>query len=56
MAKTKDSSREFYNRESDGLRQRRLKDENRWKFDPNKDYKSGDDDEDDNLYEEEDNW
>lgn len=38
------------NRDSDGLRQRRLKEEARWKFNPNADYSS----EEDNEYEEED--
>lgn len=37
-----------FNRESDGLKQRRLKDESRWKFNPNADYSS------DNFTEEED--
>ena len=32
-----------FNRESDGLKQRRLKDESRWKFNPNADYSSEDD-------------
>ena len=33
-----------FNRESDGLKQRRLKDESRWKFNPNADYTSQDED------------
>ena len=32
--------------DSDGLKQRRLKEENRWRFNPNQDYKSDDEDED----------
>lgn len=32
-----------FNRESDGLKQRRLKDESRWKFNPNADYSSDED-------------
>lgn len=31
-----------FNRESDGLKQRRLKDESRWKFNPNANYSSDD--------------
>ena len=31
-----------FNRESDGLKQRRLKDESRWKFNPNQEYASDD--------------
>lgn len=31
-----------FNRESDGLKQRRLKDESRWKFNPNQEYESDD--------------
>ena len=39
MAKSKNyDSREYYNRESEGLRQRRLKEESRWKFNPNQEY------------------
>jgi hypothetical protein len=43
-----------YNRESDGLKQRRLKEKSRWKFNPNKSYESEDDfDEDiEDLYDE----
>ena len=36
-----------YRGESDGLKQRRLKEENRWRFNPNQDYKSDDEDEGD---------
>lgn len=32
-----------FNRESEGLKQRRLKDESRWKFNPTADYSSQDD-------------
>jgi hypothetical protein len=32
-----------YSRNSDGLKQRRLKDEARWKFNPNADYSEEDD-------------
>jgi hypothetical protein len=32
-----------YSRNSEGLKQRRLKDENRWKFNPNEEYVSDDD-------------
>jgi len=39
-----------YSRNSEGLKQRRLKNESRWKFNPNSDYSS----EDDNVFEEED--
>jgi hypothetical protein len=54
MAKSKNyDSRDYYNRESEGLKQRRLKAEGRWKFNPNQDYKTEDDDEDDEFYEEE---
>jgi hypothetical protein len=40
-----------YNRNSEGLKQRRLKDESRWKFNPNDSYES-----DDDLVDEEENW
>ena len=55
MAKSKGyESREYYNRDSDGLKHRRLKEENRWKFNPNQDYTLDDDnDEDEEFYEEE---
>jgi hypothetical protein len=33
-----------YNRNSEGLKQRRLKDESRWKFNPNDSYESDEDD------------
>ena len=46
MAKSRYDSREFYNRESDGLKQRRLKEESRWKFNPNQDYAQTDEDDD----------
>lgn len=55
MAKSKNfDSREYYNRESEGLRQRRLKEESRWRFNPNANYSSEEDDdlEDDVLDEE----
>ena len=32
-----------YNRNSEGLKQRRLKDESRWKFNPNADYSNDED-------------
>lgn len=41
-----------YRGESDGLKQRRLKEENRWKFNPNKDYSEYNNDDED-IYEEE---
>ena len=41
-----------YNRNSEGLKQRRLKDESRWKFNPNADYSS----EDDEVIDEEEDW
>ena len=31
-----------FNRESDGLKQRRLKDESRWKYNPNQTFESDD--------------
>ena len=31
-----------YNRNSEGLKQRRLKEESRWKFNPNQEYESDD--------------
>ena len=34
-----------YNRNSEGLKQRRLKDESRWKFNPNASYESEDEEE-----------
>jgi len=43
-AKKKNEFREKdYSRNSEGLKQRRLKDESRWKFNPNADYSSEDD-------------
>lgn len=39
-----------FGRNSEGLRQRRLKDESRWKFNPNESYESEDDLEDDEEY------
>jgi hypothetical protein len=43
-AKKKNEFREKdYSRNSEGLKQRRLKDESRWKFNPNSDYSSDDD-------------
>lgn len=41
-----------YNRNSEGLKQRRLKDEARWKFNPNEEYSDNDfqDDEEDYDY------
>jgi len=40
-AKKKNEFREKdYSRNSEGLKQRRLKDESRWKFNPNADYSS----------------
>jgi hypothetical protein len=43
-----------YSRNSEGLKQRRLKDEKRWKFNPNEDYSKDAEYEDDDFYEEED--
>lgn len=40
-----------YRGDSDGLKQRRLKEENRWKFNPNKDY-SEYENEDQDIYDE----
>lgn len=45
MAKSRYDSREYYNRESDGLKQRRLKEESRWRFNPKQDYSSDEEDE-----------
>ena len=42
-----------FNRETDGLKQRRLKDETRWKFNPNETYTTEDDQDDEDEYE---NW
>ena len=40
--------------DSDGLKQRRLKEESRWKFNPNQDYNSeNDDNEDEDFFDEE---
>jgi hypothetical protein len=47
MAKSRYDSRDYYNRESEGLKQRRLKEESRWKFNPNQDYSSNEDDDSD---------
>ena len=45
MAKKKNEFREKdYSRNSEGLKQRRLKNESRWKFNPNSDYNVEDDD------------
>ena len=41
-----------YSRNSEGLKQRRLKNEARWKFNPNSDYSS----EEDDTIDEEDDW
>ena len=52
-AKKKNEFREKdYSRNSEGLKQRRLKDESRWKFNPNETYDSEDDvlDEEDWFY------
>lgn len=44
-AKKKNEFREKdYSRNSEGLRQRRLKNESRWKFNPNASYETEDDD------------
>jgi hypothetical protein len=43
MAKSNYKSRDYYNRESEGLRQRRLKEESRWRFNPNQEPKTEDD-------------
>ena len=43
------SEKKNYNRESDGLRQRRLKEESRWKYNPNQKFDSDVMDEED-LY------
>ena len=40
-----------YNRNSEGLKQRRLKNESRWKFNPNESYES-----DDDVLDEEEDW
>ena len=52
-AKKKNEFREKdYSRNSEGLKQRRLKDESRWKFNPNESYESEDDlIEDEEFYE-----
>ncbi len=51
MAKKKNEFREKdYSRNSEGLKQRRLKNESRWRFNPNASYES----EDDEVLEEED--
>ena len=42
--------------DSDGLKQRRLKEESRWKFNPNQDYTSGNDDEDEDLFDDEEEY
>lgn len=45
-----------FNRDSEGLKRRRLKDENRWKFNPNESYESDNDlyyDDEDDFYDEE---
>jgi hypothetical protein len=47
MAKSRYDSRDYCNRESEGLKQRRLKEESRWKFNPNQDYSSNEDDDSD---------
>ena len=39
--------------DSDGLKHRRLKEESRWKFNPNQDYTSEDNDQDEDFFEEE---
>lgn len=49
MAKSRYDSRDYYNRESDGLKQRRLKEEGRWKFNPNATYSAEDDSEEDDV-------
>jgi hypothetical protein len=50
--KLKEEREKQYNRNSEGLKQRRLKDESRWKFNPNADYSS----EDDDVIDEEEDW
>jgi len=40
-----------YNRNSDGLKQRRLKDESRWRFNPNESYESEEPLYDEDLFE-----
>ena len=46
-----------FNRDNEGLKQRRLKDEARWRFNPNANYSKDDDDyEDDDFDEEEENY
>lgn len=42
-----------YSRNSEGLKQRRLKNESRWKFNPNESYESEDSLEDEDLFEDE---
>ena len=47
-----------YSRNSEGLKQRRLKNESRWKFNPNADYSSEDDeyfDDEDDFFDEDNN-
>ena len=39
-----------YNRNSEGLKQRRLKDETRWKFNPNEEYSVDSFDDDEEFY------
>jgi hypothetical protein len=52
MAKKKNEFREKdYSRNSEGLKQRRLKNESRWKFNPNDSYESEDVLEDEDLFE-----
>lgn len=50
-AKKKHEFREKdYSRNSEGLKQRRLKDETRWKFNPNEEYSTDDDVEEEWFY------
>lgn len=45
-----------FNRESDGLKQRRLKDESRWKFNPNESYEQEDNFEETDWQDDESNY
>ena len=56
MAKSRYDSRDYYNRESDGLKQRRLKEEGRWKFNPNANYSEEDNSEENDSEEEDDEY
>ncbi len=56
-AKKKNEFREKdYSRNSEGLKQRRLKNESRWKFNPNADYSSEEDDDLEDEWEYDQEW